>query len=180
MYLNAFQKIIKELLDEYDSLLIRQLIVYGNDRLKTRIKNIDNYVRQMCLHGDYEKVEVGHEVALCKKGSEPDYDIIRSFDVMLSFVKDVISHRKSKNPTSIHFFVRTKTHDKEMIVLPIKNGDEKFVISYANNEFSDEKCEVVLFLLDDRTQMKIINSSCNYRLVLITKNGVEFFKKDEK
>lgn len=67
-----------------------------------------------------------------------------------------------------------------MIVLPIKNGDEKFVIGYANNKFINEKCEVVLFLLDDRTQMKIINSSCNYRLVLITKNGVEFFKKDEK
>lgn len=67
----------------------------------------------MCLHGDYEKVEVGHEFALCKKGSEPNYDVIRSFDVMLSFVKDVISHRKSKNPTSIHFLLGLKHTTKK-------------------------------------------------------------------
>ena len=42
---------------------------------------------------------------------------------------------------------------------------------YADDKFEDQKCEVVIFLLETKEQMKLISSTCNYRFALITKGG---------
>lgn len=93
MYMNAFQQYIAELLDEYDTLLSRQLLAAVNFKFKLELPNIDGYTMQMCRYGDYAKVANGGDFIFCRKSCEPDYDIIRAFDVMLSFQPKVVWHR---------------------------------------------------------------------------------------
>ena len=106
--------------------------------------------------------------------------MIRSFDVVLSFLPQVIWHRKSREPVSIRFFVSTIEHDREISIIPVQQGKERMLTRYADDKFEDQKCEVVIFLLETKEQMKLISSTCNYRFALITKGGVVFYKKDDQ
>ena len=176
-FMNAFQQYIAELLDEYGALLSRQLLAAVNHKFAVELPNIDGYAAQMCRYGDYEKTAYGGEFILCRKHCEPDYDIIRAFDVMLSFQPQVVWHRRSREPVAIRFFVSTLKHDKEMLVIPVKPGDEREISAYAVDKFDNNPCEVVIFLLESKEQMKRIHVNCNCRFALITSGGVKFFKK---
>lgn len=180
MYLNAYQRYVEELLNEYESLLISQLLRAVNSKFQIELPNIDDYVKQMCHYGDYFKTPYGRDHILCIKGGEPNYDMIRSFEVMLSFMPQVIWHRKSRSPISMRFFVSTLEHDREISVIPVQQGNEKLLSEYADDKFENEKCEVVIFLLETKEQMKLIKSNCNYRYAFITKDGAVFFKKDSE
>ena len=177
MYLNAYQKYIDELLDEYGGLLISQLLTIINFKFGTELKSIDGYISQLVRYGEYEKKSVGKEIALVLKGREPDFDVIRSFSVMLAFLPDVIWHRRSREFVTIRFFVSTLEHDKEISVIPVKTGDEKKLSRYAEDKFEKAKCEVVMFLLESKEQMKDINCDRCCRFAVIGKNGVNFYKK---
>ncbi len=179
MYLNAYQKYIDELLDEYGGLLISQLLVMVNFKFGAELENLDGFISQMVRYGDYEKMHVGKEFALVPKGREPDFDVIRSFSVMVAFLPDVIWHRKSRDYVSIRFFVSTLKHDKEISVIPVKKGNEKMLSRYAEDKFAKAKCEVVMFLLESKEQMNDINCDRCCRFAVIGKNGVNFYKKQD-
>ena len=55
MYLNAYQKYVEELVNEYESLLISQLLKAVNSKFGIELPNINGYVEQMCYYDDYEK-----------------------------------------------------------------------------------------------------------------------------
>ena len=178
MYMNNCQKYIAELIGEYGPLLQRQLLALVKHKFKAEIETIDGYVYQMCKFSDYEKTGEGDEAIVVIKGSIPDYDIIRSFDVMLAFLPQVIWHRKSKSFISLCFFINTPDHDKEIYVIPVQQGAEKTVSDYASDKFEYAKCEVVMFLLETMEQMKLINPDCYYKFALLGTEGVKFFKKE--
>ena len=177
MFMNSYQQYISELLDEYGALLSRQLLAAVNHKFAVELPNIDGYAAQMCRYGDYEKIAYGADFILCRKSCEPDYDIIRAFDVMLSFQPQVVGHRRSREPVAMRFFVSTLKHDKEMLVIPVKQGGERDISAYAADKFDDDPCVVVIFLLESKEQMKHIHADCNCRYAIITGSGVTFFKK---
>ena len=176
MYLNAYQKYVEELVNEYESLLISQILKAVNGKFGIELPNINDYIEQMCHYDDYEKERYGDDYILYVKGGEANYDMIRSFDVMLSFLPQVVRHRKSRKPVSICFLASTLEHDREMFVIPVQQGNERMLSRYASDKFDNEKCEIVIFLLETKEQMKLIKSTCNYRYALITSDGVDFFK----
>lgn len=178
MYLNAYQKYVEELIGEYESLLLSQLLKAVNHKFGIELPSIEDYARQMCYYGNYKMLAYGSDYILHVKGGEPNYDMIRSFDVVLSFFPQVAWHRKSRKPISICFFVNTLEHDREISVIPVQQGNERMLARYADDKFEDQKCEVVIFLLETKEQMKLISSTCNYRFALITRDGVMFYKKD--
>ena len=180
MYLNAYQKYMEELLDEYDSLLLSQLLKAVNNKFGAKLQGIDDYAKQMCHYGDYKMTAYGTQYILLRIGGEPDYDMIRSFDIMLSFLPQVVWHRRGRDPISMRFFVSTLEHDREISVIPVQQGKERMITEYASDKFDDEKCEVVIFLLEIREQMQQIKPNCSYRYALITKTGVAFYKKDKR
>lgn len=124
MYMNAYQKYIEELLEEYGPLLQRQLLTMVNHKFRIELPNLDGYAEQMCYYGDYEKYAISNDFVISPKGAETDYDMIRSIDVMLKFLPQVIWHRKSRDFISVRFFVSTLEHDKEISVIPVKQGME--------------------------------------------------------
>ena len=176
MYMNAYQKYVEELVDEYESLLISQLLKAVNNKFGIELPNINDYVEQMCHYGDYVKEPYGDDYILYIKDGEANFDMIRSFDVMLSFLPQVVRHRKSRKPVSICFLASTLEHDREMFVIPVQQGNERMLSRYASDKFDNEKCEIVIFLLETKEQMKLIKSTCNYRYALITRDGVVFYK----
>ena len=177
MFMNAYQQYIAELLDEYGALLSRQLLAAVNHKFAVELPNIDGYAAQMCRYGDYEKIAYGGDFILCRKSCEPDYEIIRAFDVMLSFQPQVVWHRRSREPVAMRFFVSTLKHDKEMLVIPVKQGGEREISAYAADKFDNDPCVVVIFLLESKEQMKHIRTDCNCRYAIITGSSVAFFKK---
>ncbi len=176
MYLNPYQEYIKELLCEYDSLLKRQLLKMINYKFNTQMDNIDGYVAQMCQFADYKVLAVGNDEAVCREGAEPDYDIIRSFDVLLAFIPKVQHHRKSRDFISIVFIIGTEEHDKEISVIPVKAGREQRVSSFSRDKFDAEKCELAIFLLDSKEQLNLIDTGCNHKFAIIDSSGVKFMK----
>lgn len=177
MYLNAYQKYIDELIDEYGALLERQLAVMVNAKFKTNFKSISAYTQQMCTFSDFKKEPYGKEYIFMNNSAEADYDIIRSFEVMLKFVPNIISHNKSKGNVSIRFFVNVNDNNKEICIIPVKQGYERMICSYAADKFKNERSEVVIFLLDTKEQIKLINADCNCKFSVVTENGAVFFKK---
>lgn len=177
MYLNAYQKYIDELIDEYGALLERQLAVMVNAKFKTNFKSISAYTQQMCTFSDFKKEPYGKEYIFMNNSAEADYDIIRSFEVMLKFVPNIISHNKSKGNISIRFFVNVNDNNKEICIIPVKQGYERMICSYVADKFKNERSEVVIFLLDTKEQIKLINADCNCKFSVVTENGAVFFKK---
>ena len=180
MYFNKIQEYISSLLDEYGPLLQRQLLQMVNNEFNTRMPHINNYIQQMCTYADFERTELGKEYIVSRKGIEPDFDVIRSFDVLIAFLPNVIHHRKSKNLVSIAFFTHSELNEKEVFVIPVKEGAENMVVSFANDKFGEAKCEIVIFLLENKKQMKLINPNCNYRFAVYGKKGVSFMKANTK
>ena len=180
MYFNKIQEYILSLLDEYGPLLHRQLLQMVNNEFNAKIPHLNNYIQQMCAYGDFEQTELGKDYIFSRKGIEPDFDVIRSFDVLIAFLPNVIQHRKSKGLVSIAFFTHSELNEKEVFVIPVKEGTENMVVSFANDKFGDAKCEIVIFLLEDKKQMKLINPSCNYRFAVYGKKGVSFMKANTK
>ena len=103
MYLNELQRYMKELVDEYGPLLKRQLLMMLNSKFRYQLKNVDGFSAQMCQFGDYATGWIGDEEYLGHKEAEPNIDLIRSIDVMNTFLPNVKSHRRSKAPISIRF-----------------------------------------------------------------------------
>ena len=177
MYLNAYQKYIDELIDEYGALLERQLAVMVNAKFKTNFKSISAYTQQMCTFSDFKKEPYGNEHIFMNNSVEADFDIIRSFEVMLKFLPNIISHNKSKGNISIRFFVNVNDNNKEICVIPVRQGYEKMISSFVEDKFKNERNEVVIFLLDAKEQIKLINADCNCKFSVVTENGAVFFKK---
>ena len=176
MFLNPYQKYIDELINEYGPLQIRQLLLMVNEKFKTLFPNLDGYVAQMERYSDYERLGDGEEALVGIKGMQPDYDIIRSFEVMLSFLPQLVWHRRSREPVTIRFYIDSDDHTREISIIPVKQGAEKAISEYVNDKFTNSKSEVIMFLLEDKSQMKKISSKCYQRFAVIGKKGVVFYK----
>lgn len=175
MYLNAFQRYIKELIDEYGTLLKRQLLVMVNTHIGSQLPNIDGYVSQMCQFSHFDTGWIVDEEYVGYRGVEPDFDMIRSFDVMIAFLPNIKWHRRSKEFVSIRFYAGVENNEKEIGIIPVKYGMEKIVSSYASDKTGEGKCEVTLFLLEDKKQMKLIHTDCHCKFAVIGRKGVEFY-----
>lgn len=185
MYLNPYQKYIMELLIEYGSLMQRQLLKLVNAKFKVLLPNIDRYIEQLCKFGDCEKNGDGDDAIISIRSvdenkAEPNYDIIRSVDVLIAFLPKVIWHRKSRSFVAVRFFISTYKHDKAVSVIPVKEGFEKEIESFTEDNFTYASSEIVIFLLEDSKQMKKINPGCYHRFAIIGKEGVTFYKPEEK
>ena len=90
---------------------------------------------------------------------------------------NVSEHHRGSGYISIRFFVNAGEHDKQISIIPVKAGMEKQVSVYANDKFTIDKCEVIIFLLDEKEQIERITADCNCKFAVITKKGVELFKK---
>jgi len=178
MYLNDCQRYMEELVDEYSSLLLSQLLKAVNHKFGLNLRNLNRYANQMRVHGCYQLTAYGTEYILHRKGANPDYDMIRSFEVLLPFLTQATWHRKGRFPVAIRVFIHTIEHDKEISVIPVQQGKEKMLSEYVNDKFENEKCSIIIFLLETEEQMKKINAKCNYRFALVTKEGVVFYKKE--
>ncbi|MBS7297659.1 MAG: hypothetical protein KIG65_01100 [Eubacteriales bacterium] len=176
MFLNPYQKYIDELINEYGPLQMRQLLVMVNSKFKSRFPNLDKYIAQMERYYDYERIGKGEEAIVAVRGMQPDYDIIRSFEVMLYFNNQVICHRRSRELVTIRFYVDDENHTREISVIPVKAGSEKMVSEYVNDRFAKSKSEVVMYLLENKNQIKKITSKRYQRFAVIGKQGVVFYK----
>ena len=87
----------------------------------------------MCSFADYEEYEAANNVVVAKKGTEPDYDIIRSFDVMLEFAGDITEFRRGDYPVSICFYAETKSHTKEISIIPVREGMENGLCEFITD-----------------------------------------------
>ena len=175
MYLNELQRYMKELIDEYGPLLKRQLLVMLNSKFRYQLKNVDGFSAQMCQFGDYETGWIGEEEYLGHKGVEPNIDLIRSIDVMNTFQPNIKMHRRSRNVISIRFCAGIGEHEKDISIIPVKPGDEQTVSMFVDDKVGDGKCEIVIFLLEDKKQIKALDVDCNAKYALIDKNGVSFY-----
>lgn len=175
MYMNAFQKQIAFLIDEYGGLTKNQLLAIINAEFGSKLPNLDGYIGQMCRFGDYEEVPFFIGSVLVRKGTEPDFDIVRSAEVMLCFFPDVVSHHRARSPIAIRFYKNSEQNMKEISVIPVKYGNEMALSSFVKDKSNDEKSEVVIFLPESRDQMKLIKA--NGRFAVIEKQGVKFFNK---
>lgn len=178
MYMNTCQKYIEDLLDEYGPLLQRQLLVMVNARFQTQLTDLTGYVNQMCQFGSFETEVIANDVLLSPKGTLPDFEMIRCFDVMLPFAHNIIWHRKGRGFVKLRFFVSTQRHDKEISVIPVKQGAERTISRYVEDKFGNAKCEVVIFLLRNKEQIQNIRVECNCKFAVFDKNGVQFFKSN--
>ena len=176
MYMNPYQEYIRDLLSEYGALLKRQLMKMINFKFRTQKSSIDGYIYQMCRYADYEVIAVGADDAVCQKGTQPDYDVIRSFDVLLAFMPKVQYHRKCRGFISIVFIIEMDEYDKEVSVIPVKAGHEKAVSSFANDKFDNGNCEIVIFLLENKVQLKLVQTGCNHKFAVVEQSGVKFIK----
>ena len=175
MYMNSFQKRIALLIDEYGGLTKKQLLAIVNAEFGSGLPNLDGYIKQMCKFDDYEEVVFFSGSVLVRRGTEPDYDIIRSIEVMLCFFPDVVSHHKARAPVALRFYKNSGQNMKEISVIPVKYGDELSASSFVQDKFAEEKSGVVIFLLESREQMKLIKA--NGKFAVIEKDAVKFFKK---
>ena len=183
MYLNPYQKYIMELLVEYGTLMQRQILKLVNANFKISLPNIDRYVEQLCKFGDCEKNGEGDDAIISIRSAdgnptEPNYDIIRSIDVLIAFLPKVIWHRRSRGFVSVHFFISTYKHDKAVSVVPVREGFEKEIESFIEDNFTYANSEIVIFLLEDSKQMKKLNPGCYHRFAVIGKEGITFYKPD--
>lgn len=178
MYLNAYQKYMEELTEEYGSLLISQLLKAVNGKFSVELPNLDGYVGQMCRFGDYAVTPYGSEAIFHLKGTEPNYDMIRSFEVLMSFFPNVVWHGKSRFPISICAFLHTTEHDKELFIIPVRRGEEKNLSNFADDKFGNEKCIVVVFLLETEEQMLKIHTKRGVCFAFVKKDGVVFYKNN--
>ena len=177
MYLNAYQRYIAELLDEYGALLVRQLLSMVNYRFETDKKQIDGYIDQMCRFGDYELDRRSKEPILCHKGTEPDFDMIRSFEVLLAFLPKVIFHYRDNGDVTISFLVQDMQRDKEISVVPVRIGMERQMSLFVVKQQPEHTNRVIICLLEDKEQIKKMQASPGCKLALIDKTGVSFFKR---
>lgn len=177
MFFNAYQKYIAGLIDEYGSLLKSQLLRMVNQKFNTGLANLDGYIAQMCRFADFAELPQGGDTVVLHRGHDPDYDAIRSVEVMLGFLKNLVRHNKSRGYVSVRFYVTAKDGEKEICVIPVKTGTERQVTAYAADKFEAARSEIVIFLLDDKGQMRLIQAECNYKFALVTDGGVVFFKK---
>ena len=175
MYMNAFQKRIALLIEEYGGLTKKQLLAIINGEFGSKLPNLDGYIAQMCRFGDYEEVPFPTGSILVQRGTEPDLDIVRCIEIMLCFFPDIVSHHRARSPIAIRFYKNSEQSMKEISVIPVKYGEEMALSSFVRDKFSNEKSEVVIFLLEAREQMKLIKA--NGRFAVIEKQGVKFFKK---
>ena len=177
MFMNAYQKYISELLSEYGSLLKSQLLKLVNHKFKCALPNLNGYVSQLCRFADFEEIVYGRDTIVLHKGDVPDYDMIRSVSVMLSFLESIVMHNKSSGMITIRFYVSSGENDKEISIIPVKQGGEKQAQHFADDKFTDTKCEVVIFLLDNREQKQFIKAKCNCKFAVISEKGPIFYKK---
>jgi len=177
MFFNAYQKYIAELIDEYGSLLKSQLLRMVNQKFHVRLANLDAYIAQMCRFSDFAELPQGGDTVVLHRGHDPDYDAIRSVEVMLGFLKNLVRHNKSRGYVAVRFYVAAKDGEKELCVIPVKTGTERQVNAYAADKFEAARSEIVIFLLDSKEQMRLIQAECNYKFALVTDGGVVFFKK---
>lgn len=177
MYLNPYQKYISELLGEYGPLLSRQLLEIVNWRFKKRLCYISGYINQMCMFGNYETEEVSGDILLAPTGMRADFDLIRAFDVMLEFKNSLVHHRRSREPAKICFIITTMKHDKEITVIPVHQGKERELSHYVDDKFSGEKCEVAMFLLDKKEQIKALSPKNGCKIAVYDKDGIDFYTK---
>lgn len=175
MYMNACQKYIAELLDEYGPLLVRQLLAMVNFKFSTKLTTLDGYISQMCRFSDFIKISESKNIILAHKGDELDYDLIRAFDVMIRFLPNVLWHRRARTPEILRFLTSTAEREKEICVVSVRSGDEKRIGSYAGDKYSDES-ELIILLLDDKEQMKKLNVQCNRRFAVFENGEVVFYK----
>ncbi len=178
MYMNACQKYIYDLILEYGSLLKRQLLTMINFKFNTRLSNINGYIAQMCIYSDITVLNDNNDEIVLRKETEPDYDMIRSFDIMLAFMPKIEYPRKSRSFVSITFYINSGTSIKKVAVIPVKESMEKVIASFAEDKFGDEKKDVVIFLLDSRKQLRLVRSECNHKFAIIDKKGVSFLKEN--
>lgn len=178
MYYNKYQEYIKELIDEYGPLLKRQILAMVNANFETKFENIDTYIRQMCIFGDFEIQVKSKNQIFGYKGEEPNFDIIRSFDVMIEFLPNVKLHRRCKEMFTISYFVENENQLKEISVIPVKSGLEWAAATYADDKIKDIKCEIVIFLIEDKKQIKLINTECNARFAILDEKGVVFYTRN--
>ena len=173
MFYNPYQRYIKELLCEYGALTKKQLLRAVNIQFRSKFESLDAYLLQMSRFGDFE---LCGEVVMYE-GVQPDYDVIRSFEVLLSFLSENVRHYRAKGYAAIRFIVPGTEHDKNICIIPVKQGDEKAVSDYADDKFTDDKCEVVIFLVDEKEQISKIKTSCNCKFAMVTGQGTQFFKR---
>ena len=176
MFLNPYQKYIDELIKEYGPLEARQLTSLVNIKFRTKFRNLDIYIEQMARYNDYERIGNEKNALVGIQGMQPDYDVIRSIEVMLYFLGQVVSHRRCRDYVSIRFYLCGGNHTKEVSVIPVKKGYERRVSEYVNDKFTSDKSEVVMYLLEDKSQIKKITTNCYQRFAVIEDKGVVFYK----
>lgn len=177
MFLNVYQRYISELIDEYHSLLKRQLLILVNRRFGSHLPNLDGYLGQMCRFGDVSFIPYGSDAVVLPKGCEPDYTIIRSMEVMLQFLQHIARHGRGKGDVSIRFSVTTPEAEKEICIIPVQSGLERQAAAWVGDRFTRSPSQMVIFLLDSKEQMQCISADCSHRFAVVTEGGVAFYKK---
>lgn len=173
MYLNTYQKCIERLIDEYGCLSKPQLLCLVNAELKAHLPHLDGFIAQMCRYGDFTVLSEGGYEAVARRNTELDFCILRSLEVMLSFMPNVVAHHKGREPVTVRFFTKTGRGLKDVCIIPVRQGEEKMAAAYAKDKFT-EKEKVAIFLLDCREQMQFIQAKGKFAIVGI--QGVSFYK----
>ena len=175
MYKNRYQEQMIALLEEYGPLLKRQFLELFNKTNSYQLKNVDGFCNQMCQFGPFGTGWIGEEEYIGFRGALPNVDIIRSFDVLLAFMPDVVSHRRGRHPVTIRICAGMGEHEKDISIVPVKPGEEQSASLYADERIGKGKCEIVIFLIEDKNQIELLDVKCNAKYALVDKNGVSLY-----
>lgn len=175
--MNIFQRYIKELLDEFGPLLQHQLEELVRHKTGIPLPNLDGYISQMCQFDDYVKTELYGEFLVSLVGAEPDFDIIRSIKVMLCFIDNLVDYCKGSEHSALMFIAVTDGAEKDLCVIPVKKGMEHIVSAQVDNAYKNPGT-IIIFLLDDKEQMKHINTERPCKFAIIAGQDVTFYTKN--
>lgn len=148
-----------------------------NAHFHQKLSNIDNYISQMCHFDDFEISEFENKEVIGRKGAKPDADMIHSLDVMTAFLPNIKWHRKGRDLVMVRFFSESRKNIKEICVIPVHKGFEWIAVNYADDKLTEGKCEIAIFLLEDKRQIRAINARCQHRFAVIEDTGAVFFSE---
>lgn len=177
VYMNQYHQYIKRLVDEYGPIKKEQARLMLNAHFHQKLSNIDNYISQMCHFDDFEISEFENKEVIGRKGAKPDADMIHSLDVMTAFLPNIKWHRKGRDLVMVRFFSESRKNIKEICVIPVHKGFEWIAVNYADDKLTEGKCEIAIFLLEDKRQIRAINARCQHRFAVIEDTGAVFFSE---
>lgn len=182
MYLNLYQKYMLELLGEYGGMPKRQLEFMTKFFVEKHLRDVNGYVAQLAMFRKVTITNFGGEEIVTLPGHYADDDVIASVDIMLEFAKHITFHKRGRDPIAVQFYIAAgESETKEINICPVHRGMERSMAEYAEGYAKDldepvnGKSTSWVFLIDSKSQIKLIKPDVSYSFAMKTDKEIVFY-----